>query len=152
MLPQEILKKVRQIEVTTRRVIDDMVSGQYRSHFKGHGVQFSEHRQYVPGDDVRHIDWKVSARTKDPLVKKYEEERELTVMLVIDASQSTQFGTRIKTKNEVLGEVAGLISYAVSQSGDKVGAVFFAGEVEKNSSPKKGAISSATAYSRGIKF
>src|SRR3989338_4699481 len=98
MLPDELLKKVRRIEITTRKVVNDTMSGQYRSHFKGHGVQFSEHRQYVPGDDIRHIDWKVTARTRETLIKKFDEERELTVLLVADVSGSGQFGTGAKLK------------------------------------------------------
>lgn len=138
MLPEELLKRVRQIEIVTRRLVDDVASGQYRSHFKGHGVQFSEHRQYVPGDDVRHIDWKVSARSRDPLIKKYEEERELTVFLVIDVSGSSGFGSGEKLKSDVCAEIAGMLAYAAIQTGDKVGALLFAGDVEKIIPPKKG--------------
>lgn len=138
MLSEEILRRVRQIEVTTRRVIDDLVSGNYRSHFKGHGVQFSEHRQYVPGDDVRHIDWKVSARTRDPLVKKFEEERELTVLIMVDVSGSKAFGSGDKIKSEVAAEIAGLLAYAANRTGDKVGLMLFASEVEKILPPRKG--------------
>src|SRR5689334_14955752 len=104
MLSEELLRKIRRIEITTKRVINDVVSGQYRSHFKGHGVQFSEHRIYVPGDDVRHIDWKVSARTREPLIKKYDEEREMTVFLVVDVSGSQGFGSHQKLKSEILAE------------------------------------------------
>src|SRR5438128_4056032 len=97
-----------------RRKVDDAMSGQFRSHFKGHGVQFSEHRLYVPGDDIRHIDWKVSARSRDPLIKKYEEERELTVFLVVDVSASNRFGSGKKLKAEVAAEVTGMLAYAAS--------------------------------------
>ncbi len=138
MLSEELLRKVRQIEVTTRRVINEMVSGQYRSHFKGHGVQFSDHRQYVAGDDVRHIDWKASARTREPLVKKFEEERELTVLLMVDVSGSNEFGSGRKTKMDVASEVAALLSFAASQTGDKVGLLLFASGVEKVLPPRKG--------------
>src|SRR3954464_4478792 len=110
MLPEELVKKVRLIELTTRKVVNDVMSGQYRSHFKGHGVQFSEHRLYVPGDDVRHIDWKVSARTRDPLIKKFEEERELTVFLVVDVSGSESFGSGEKLKSEIAAENRGALS------------------------------------------
>ena len=137
-LSADILKRVRMIEITTRKRVDDLMSGQYKSHFKGSGVQFSEHRQYVPGDDVRHIDWKVSARTRDPLIKKYEEERELTVLIVVDISASEQFGTTHRLKSDVAAEIAGMLTYAAIHSGDKVGAVLFAGEVEKMIPPKKG--------------
>src|SRR5947209_12245062 len=119
-------------------MVDEAMSGTYRSLFKGYGVQFSEHRQYVHGDDVRHIDWKVSARSRDPLIKKYEEERELSVFLVVDVSASEQFGSVRKLKSEVSAEIAGMIAYAAIHTGDKVGALLFAGEVEKIIPPKKG--------------
>lgn len=138
MLPEELLKKVQQIEITSRKVVDDILSGQYRSHFKGQGVQFSEHRLYVPGDDVRHINWNVSARTRDPLVKKYDEERELSVFLIVDASGSKTFGSSEKLKSEIAAEIGGMLAYAASQTGDKVGALLFAGEVEEIIPPKKG--------------
>ncbi len=138
MLPDEILKKVRLIEITTRKVVDTLMSGSYKSHFKGHGVQFSEHRLYVAGDDVRHIDWKASARARDPLVKKYEEERELTVFLVVDVSHSEGFGSGTKLKSQVAAEIAGMLAYAAIHTGDKVGALLFAGAVEKIIPPKKG--------------
>src|SRR3954468_8709183 len=102
MLSEDLLRKVRLIEITTRKVVDDVLSGQYRRHFKGQGVQFSEHRLYVPGDDIRHINWNVSARTRDPLVKIYEEERELTVFLVVDVSGSESFGSEGKLKAEIV--------------------------------------------------
>lgn len=138
MLPDEILKRVRQIEITTRKLVNDAMSGQYRSHFKGHGVQFSEHRQYMAGDDVRHIDWKVSARTRDPLIKKYEEERELVVLLVVDISASESFGSSNKLKSEVAAEIGGMLAYAASHTGDKIGVILFGGKVEKVIPPKKG--------------
>jgi uncharacterized protein (DUF58 family) len=138
VLPEEILKKVRLIELTTRKVVDTLMSGSYKSHFKGHGVQFSEHRQYVAGDDVRHIDWKASARARDPLVKKYEEERELTVFLVVDVSRSEAFGSGTKLKSQVAAELAGMLAYAAIHTGDRVGALLFAGEIEKIIPPKKG--------------
>ncbi len=138
MLPEEILRKVRLIEITTRRMVDDVMSGSYRSHFKGHGVQFSEHRLYVPGDDIRHIDWKVSARTRDTLVKKYEEERELTVFLIVDVSGSQAFGSSGKLKSEVIAEIGGMLSYAAVHTGDKVGVLLFADDIELIIPPKKG--------------
>lgn len=138
MLPEELLRKVRLIEITTRKMVDDVMSGQYRSHFKGHGVQFSDHRQYVPGDDVRHIDWKASARSREPLIKKFEEERELTVLLLVDVSASEGFGSSRKLKGEVAAEVAGMLAYAASHTGDKVGVVLFGGEIEQIIPPKKG--------------
>ncbi len=138
MLPEELLKKVKKIELTTRRIVTDMMGGQYRSLFKGHGVQFSEHRVYVAGDDIRHIDWKVSARTREPLVKKYEEERELTVLLVVDVSSSEYFSSKGKLKNEICAELGGMLAYAANQTGDRVGALLFADQVEKLIVPKKG--------------
>lgn len=138
VLPEELLRKVRLIEISTRRMIDDVMSGQYRSQFKGHGMQFSEHRLYVPGDDIRHIDWKVSARARDPMIRKYEEERELTVLLVVDISKSNQFGSSRKLKAEAAAEIAGMLAWAAIHSGDKVGVLLFAGEVEKIIPPKKG--------------
>jgi len=138
LLPDELLKKVRMIEITTRKMVDDVMSGQYRSHFKGHGVQFSEHRQYMAGDDIRHIDWKVSARTRDPLIKKYEEERELTVFLVVDVSGSGQFGSDKKLKSEVAAEIAGMLAYAAIHTGDRVGVLLFSGGTDLIVPPKKG--------------
>lgn len=117
MLPKELIRKVKLIEISTRRVVTDVVSGNYKSHFKGQGVQFSEHRLYVPGDDIRHIDWKVSARTRDPLIKKYEEERELTVFLIVDLSASELFGSTQKLKSEIVAEIGGMIAYAASHTG-----------------------------------
>ncbi len=138
MLPEELIKKVRLIEITTRKRVDDFMSGQFKSSFKGSGVQFSEHRLYVAGDDVRHIDWKVSARSREPVIKKFEEERELTVFLVVDVSASESFGSLGKLKSEVTAEIAGMLAYAAIHSGDKVGLLLFAGEVEKIIPPKKG--------------
>ncbi len=138
MLPEELLKKVKLIEISTRRVMNDVMTGSYKSHFKGQGVQFSEHRQYVAGDDVRHIDWKVSARTRDPLVKKFDEERELNVFLVIDLSLSGGFGSKNKLKSEVIAEVSAVLAHAATMTGDKIGALIFSGEVEKMIPPKKG--------------
>src|SRR3954470_20021890 len=112
MLPEELLRKVRMIEIASKKKVDDLMSGQYKSHFKGQGVQFSEHRQYVPGDDVRHINWNVSARTKEPLVKKFDEERELTVFLVVDVSWSETFGSSVKLKSEIAAEIGGMLAYA----------------------------------------
>ena len=112
MLSKELLKKVKRIEITSRKVVDQALTGQYRSHFKGQGVQFSEHRLYMPGDDVRHINWNVSARTRDPLVKLYDEERELSVFLVIDVSASGGFGTSQRMKSEIAAEIGGILAAA----------------------------------------
>ncbi len=118
--------------------MSDVMTGQYRSSFKGHGVQFSEHRVYVPGDDIRHIDWKVSARSSETMIKKYEEERELTLMLVVDVSGSENFGSQKKLKSEIAAEIAGMLAFAAVQTGDKVGVLLFGGKVEKIIPPKKG--------------
>ncbi|MCM2276777.1 MAG: DUF58 domain-containing protein [Oligoflexia bacterium] len=138
MLPEELLRKVRLIEITTRKMVDDVMSGQYRSQFKGQGMQFSDHRLYVPGDDIRHIDWKVSARTREAMIKKYEEERELTVFLIVDVSGSKLFGSSRKLKAEAAAELAGMLAWAAIHTGDKVGLLLFSGEVEKIVPPKKG--------------
>jgi uncharacterized protein (DUF58 family) len=138
LLPEEILRKIHLIEITTRKTVSDTMTGGYKSQFKGHGMQFSEHRVYVDGDDVRHIDWKVSARTRDPMLKKYEEERELTVFLVIDISASKLFGSSRKLKAEVAAEISGMLAWAAIATGDKVGVLLFSGKVEKIIPPKKG--------------
>lgn len=138
IISEELLSKVRRIELASRKIVNDVMTGQYRSHFKGQGVQFSEHRLYTPGDDVRHIDWKVSARSRDPVLKKYEEERELTVLLVVDVSGSKDFGTHQKLKAEAAAEIGAMVSYAAVHTGDKVGVIFFAGEVENTIPPRKG--------------
>lgn len=140
MLSEEILRKVRQIEIHTRKTVTEVMSGNYKSLFKGHGMQFSEHRLYVDGDDVRHIDWKVSARTRDPMIKKYEEERELTVFLVVDVSASKLFGSTHRLKSEVAAEISGMLAWAAIQTGDRVGALFFSGSVQKIIPPRKGKI------------
>ncbi len=133
-----LLKKVKKIEIATRRMMDSVMSGGYKSHFKGQGVQFSEHRQYTPGDDIRHIDWKVSARSRDPLIKQYEEERELNVFIIADLSASSDFGSKTNTKKELVAELGAMIAYAASNSGDKVGVLFVSDKVEKTIPLKKG--------------
>jgi len=135
---ESILKKVKRIEITSRRMMDDVMSGGYRSKFKGQGVQFSEHRQYTPGDDIRHLDWKVSARSKEPLIKQYEEERELNVFIIADYSASVDFGSRTHTKKDVITELGAMIAYAASHSGDKVGVLFVTNKVRKTVELKKG--------------
>ncbi len=114
------------------------MSGGYRSRFKGQGVQFSEHRQYTPGDDIRHLDWKVSARSKEPLIKQYEEERELNVFIIADYSASIDFGSKSKTKKEIVTELGAMLAYAASNSGDKVGVLFVTDRVRKTIELKKG--------------
>jgi uncharacterized protein (DUF58 family) len=114
------------------------MSGGYKSHFKGQGVQFSEHRQYTPGDDIRHIDWKVSARHREPLIKQYEEERELNVFIIADMSASVDFGSKNQFKRELIAELGAMIAYAASISGDKVGVLVVTDRVEKVIPLKKG--------------
>lgn len=138
MLREELLKKIRHIEFATRKVVSEVMAGQYKTHFRGHGMQFSEHRVYVPGDDIRHVDWKVSARTRDLLVKKYEEERELTVLVLADLSASENFGSAERVKSEVIAELSAMLAYAAIHTGDKVGAILFADGVEKTIRPAKG--------------
>jgi uncharacterized protein (DUF58 family) len=133
-----LLKKVKRIEIATRRMMDDFMSGGYKSHFKGQGVQFSEHRQYTPGDDIRHLDWKVSARSREPLIKQYEEERELNVFIIADLSASTEFGSKNQAKKDLVAELGAMIAYAASGSGDKVGVLFVTDRVEKVIPLKKG--------------
>lgn len=138
MLTPDHLKKVRRIEITTRKLVTDVMTGRYRSHFKGQGMQFAEHRIYTPGDDVRHIDWKVSARTREPLLKKFEEERELNVLLIVDMSKSLGFGHDTKTKLDIQTEIAGMLAFAATLTGDKVGCILVTDQVEKVILPKKG--------------
>ena len=135
---ESILKRVKRIELTSKKLMDDVMSGGYRSRFKGQGVQFSEHRQYTPGDDIRHLDWKVSARSREPLVKQYEEERELNVFLIADFSGSIEFGSTLNTKKDVLTELGAMLAYAASNTGDKVGVLFVTDRVRKTIELKKG--------------
>jgi uncharacterized protein (DUF58 family) len=135
---EEILKKVKRIEITTKKLMDEFMSGGYKSHFKGQGVQFSEHRTYAPGDDIRHLDWKVSARSKEPLIKKYEEERELSVFIIADFSASQEFGSTSITKRELVTQIGSMIAYAANLSGDKIGVLFVTNQVKKTIIPKKG--------------
>jgi uncharacterized protein (DUF58 family) len=134
----ELLKKVRKIEIKTKGISKHLFSGEYHSAFKGTGMSFSEVRHYQYGDDVRNIDWNVTARTSEPYVKIFEEERELTVILVIDMSQSSFFGSRDQLKQEIITEISAVISFSAIQNNDKVGVIFFSEEVEKFIPPKKG--------------
>lgn len=134
----EILKKVRKIEIKTRGLSNNIFAGQYHSAFKGRGMAFSEVREYQFGDDVRDIDWNVTARFHRPYVKVFEEERELTVMLLIDVSGSLRFGTRRQTKQEMLTEIAATLAFSAIQNNDKIGVIFFSDRIEKYIPPKKG--------------
>ena len=138
MIPREILQKVRRIEIATRGMVNNIFSGEYHSVFKGRGMNFAEVREYQYGDDIRAIDWNVTARTGDPFVKVFEEERELTVMLVVDASGSGDFGTREQTKNEVAVEVCAALAFSAIKNNDKVGLIIFTDRVEKFVPPRKG--------------
>lgn len=134
----DLLKKVRKIEIKTRALSNQIFAGEYHSAFKGRGMAFSEVREYQIGDDVRNMDWNVTARTGTPYIKVFEEERELTVMLLIDASGSGLFGTSSKTKKDLTAEIAAVLSFSASINNDKVGALFFSTRVEKFIPPKKG--------------
>jgi uncharacterized protein (DUF58 family) len=134
----ELFKKVRKIEIKTRGLSNQIFSGQYHSVFKGRGMAFSEVREYLPGDDIRNIDWNVTARFNHPYVKVFDEERELTVMLLIDVSASNQFGTRKSLKQEMITEIAAVLAFSAIQNNDKVGVIFFSNSVEKFIPPKKG--------------
>jgi uncharacterized protein (DUF58 family) len=135
---RELLRKVRRIEIATRRVVNEVMAGQYHSVFKGRGMEFSEVREYLPGDDVRIIDWNVTARTGTPHVKVFHEERELTVILMVDASQSLYFGTRDKTKAELAAELCALLAFSAVQNNDRVGLIIFTDKIERSIPPKKG--------------
>lgn len=138
METSEILKKVRKIEIKTRGLSQNIIAGQYHSAFKGRGMAFAEVREYQFGDDVRDIDWNVTARFRKPYVKVFEEERELTVMLLVDVSGSLDFGTRSRMKSEMATEIAATIAYSAIQNNDKIGVVFFSDRIEKYIPPKKG--------------
>ncbi|MDX2225769.1 MAG: DUF58 domain-containing protein [Verrucomicrobiae bacterium] len=135
---REILKKVRQIEIRTRRLVTDSLTGQYHSVFKGRGMDFDEVREYSPGDEVRTIDWNVTARTGHPFVKKFTEERELTILLLVDLSASGHFGSHRQSKREMAAELASVLAFSAIRNNDKVGLILFTDEVEKYIPPQKG--------------
>jgi uncharacterized protein (DUF58 family) len=135
---RELLKKVRRIEIKTRGVVNQVFSGEYHSVFKGRGMEFSEVREYQYGDDIRSIDWNVSARLNHPFVKVFEEERELTVMLVVDFSRSGQFGSARAMKNEIAAEICAVLAFSAIKNNDKVGLILFTNRIEKFVPPKKG--------------
>ena len=138
METSDLIKKVRKIEIKTRGLSHNIFAGQYHSAFKGRGMSFSEVREYQYGDDVRDIDWNVTARFHKPYVKVYEEERELTVMLLVDMSESLSFGTVKQTKRDMLTEIAATLAFAAIQNNDKIGAIFFSDRIEKFIPPQKG--------------
>ena len=138
METEELLKKVRRIEIKARGLSNNIFAGEYHSAFKGRGMAFSEVREYQYGDDVRDIDWNVTARIDRPYVKVYEEERELTVILMIDVSGSLDFGTSQQTKREMATEIAATLAFSAIQNNDKIGVIFFSDKIEKFIPPKKG--------------
>ena len=138
MIPAEILKKVRLIEIKTRHIVNNIFGGEYHSAFKGMGIEFAEVREYYPGDDIRAIDWNVTARTGKPFIKKYDEERELTVMLIVDVSASGFFGTGESLKSDIMIELASILSFSAIKNNDKVGLLLFSDKIEEFIPPKKG--------------
>ena len=135
---KELFKKIRRIEIRTKRLVNDLFSGEYHSTFKGQGMEFEEVRQYQPGDDIRLIDWNVTARTGYPYVKKFREERELSVILLVDVSSSGLFGTREKFKEDTAAELCALMAFSAIKNNDKVGMIIFTDRIEKFIPPKKG--------------
>ena len=138
METNELLKKVRRIEIKSRGLSRNVFAGQYRTAFKGHGMSFAEVREYQYGDDVRDIDWNVTARQAGPYIKVFEEEREMTVMLLIDVSGSREFGTTTETKQEMITEIAATMAFSAIQNNDKIGVVFFSDRIERYIPPQKG--------------
>src|SRR5436190_12456530 len=134
----ELLKKVRKIEIKTKGLSSQIFSGEYHSAFKGRGMAFSEVREYTPGDDIRSIDWNVTARFSSPFVKVFEEERELSVVLLVDVSASGAFGTNKQMKQELITELCAVVAFSASQNNDKIGVIFFSDKIEKFIPPKKG--------------
>ncbi len=138
MIPKEVLQQIRRIQITTSRMVTDVFSGQYQSVFKGRGMEFDEVREYQPGDEIRSIDWNVTARMGHPYIKKFMEERELTVMLLLDLSASSYFGTVSKLKRQIAAEICSVLAFSAIRSNDKVGLIIFTDKIEKFVPPKKG--------------
>jgi uncharacterized protein (DUF58 family) len=138
MIPKELLKNIRRIQITTSRMVTDAFAGQYHSVFKGRGMEFDEVREYQPGDDIRSIDWNVTARTGHPFIKKFVEERELTLMLLLDMSGSSYFGTVNKLKRHLSAEICSILALSAIRNNDKVGLIIFTDRIEKFVPPKKG--------------
>ncbi len=138
MIPKEILRKIRFIEITTSRLVNTVFAGEYRSVFKGRGMEFDEVREYDPQDDIRDIDWNVTARMGHPYTKKFVEERELTVIFLVDASFSGHYGTKGRTKSELIAEICALLAFSAVKNHDRVGLIVFSDQVEKFIPPKKG--------------
>lgn len=138
METSELLRRVRRLEIKTRALTNNIFAGEYHSAFKGRGMSFAEVREYQPGDDVRDIDWNVTARMNRPYIKVFEEERELTMMLLVDLSASQQFGTSGRTQRELAAEIAATLAFSAMQNNDKIGVIFFTDRIEKFISPQKG--------------
>jgi len=138
MLSPELIKKIKRIHIRTGRVVDSIMAGQYHSAFKGAGIEFEDVREYLPGDEVKSIDWNVTARTGIPHIKRYREERELVIMLMVDVSASGQFGTVASLKRETAAETAAILAYNAIRNNDKIGAILFSDVVERYIPPKKG--------------
>lgn len=138
-IPADLLKRIRRIEIRSRRLVNTLFLGEYHAVFKGRGIEFADVREYEPGDDVRAIDWNVTARMGAPYIKKYIEERELTVMLLVDVSASEEFGSAIQTKRELAAEVGALLAFSAIRANDKVGLIAFTDRIERYVPPKKGA-------------
>src|SRR5258708_11941854 len=138
MLPREVLRQIRRLQLKARRAVEDLLGGEYHSVFKGSGIAFDEVREYQPGDDIRAIDWNVTARMGHPFIKRFIEERELTVLLVVDCSGSQQFGTRAQQKREVAAELAAVLAFSAISNNDRVGLIQFTDRVERFVPPRKG--------------
>jgi uncharacterized protein (DUF58 family) len=138
MLPRDVLRQVRRLQIRARRAVEDLLGGEYHSVFKGTGIAFEEVREYQPGDDIRAIDWNVTARMGHPFIKRFVEERELTVMLLMDSSGSNRFGTRMQPRREVAAELAAILAFSAITNNDKVGLIAFTDRVEKFVPPRKG--------------
>jgi uncharacterized protein (DUF58 family) len=137
-LSPELLKKVKLLEIQTRKLVNSLFAGEYHSAFKGQGMTFSDFREYVPGDDVRHISWTLTARADKPYLKKYDEERELTLMIAVDVSGSGEFGSKVYLKKEVIAQMAALLSFSAVKNNDRIGLLLFSDTVEHYVPPKKG--------------
>ena len=138
MLPAETIRKIRRIQITTNRLVNESLAGEYHSVFKGRGMEFDEVREYQHGDDIRTIDWNVTSRAGHPFVKRYVEERELTVMLLVDGSASESFGSAEKLKSEIAAEISALLAFSAIKNNDRVGAILFTDRVEKFIPPRRG--------------
>lgn len=138
MLPQEVLRQIRRLHLKARRAVEDLLGGEYHSVFKGTGIAFEEVREYQPGDDIRAIDWNVTARMGHPFIKRFIEERELTVLLLVDVSGSLQFGTRTQQKREIAAELAAVLAFSAISNNDKVGLILFTDGIERFVPPRKG--------------